>query len=176
MPPLDATPGGPTANAYVDVATASDLLSTRLGIGAWTQATPEDQATALIWATRLLDEHVLWEGTPTHATQALGWPRTGASDCQGLVLDPQAIPPDVQYATAEYAMVLLAEAAVVSTGMPAGLVKRTQLGDTSVEYFPPSSGQTVTSTPQTSLPQTIRQLLTCYGWIRGGINIPVLRT
>lgn len=174
---LDATPGGPTANAYCPVATATLLLSEQLYTTAWALAPVQDQETALIWATRLLDEQVVWAGTPTTTTQALAWPRTGVHDCQGRLVDALTIPLDVQRATATYALALLSDPSQGSPGVPAGVVKRTQLGDTSVEYFPPSSGQTLTSTsPQTSMPQSIRQLLTCYGWIRGGINIPILRT
>ena len=175
--PLDATPGGPTSNAYLDVSTATTLLHEQLYTEAWDTASPQDQATSLIWATRLLDEQVLWTGYPTTDTQALAWPRTGVVDCQGRTVDSLSIPLDLQRATATYAMALLADTSGGSTDIPVGTVKRTQLGDTSVEYFQPGSTQTPQSTsPVTHVPPEVRQMLACYGRVARGLSIPVLRT
>lgn len=174
---LDATPGGPLANAYCDAATATVLLSEQLYTTDWTTATVQEQETSLIWATRLLDEQMYWPGYPTTTTQALAWPRTGVVDCHGHVIDPLSIPRDVQRATATYALALLSDPSQGSTGVPVGTVKRTQLGDTSVEYFQPGTTTTQSTSPVTHVPHDVIQMLTCLGgMIRRGLSIPVLRT
>lgn len=174
---LDATPGGPLANAYCDVATATLLLSEQLYTTDWTTATVPEQETSLIWATRLLDEQMYWPGYPTTTTQALAWPRSGVIDCHGRPVDPMSIPLDVQRATATYALALLSDPSQGSTGVPVGTVKRTQLGDTSVEYFQPGTTTTQSTSPVTHVPRDVAQMLTCLGGeLRRGLNIPILRT
>lgn len=116
-------------------------------------------------------------GTPTTLTQALAWPRTGVIDCHGRAVDPLTVPLDVQRATASYALALLSDTSQGSTGVAAGTVKRTQLGDTSVEYFQPGTTQTQRTSPVTHVPHEVAQMLTCLGsTLRRGLSIPLLRT
>lgn len=173
---LDATPGGPTSNAYCDALTATTLLAERLHTEAWTSADPADQDAALIWATRLLEEQVRWEGSPATTTQALAWPRTGVLDPQGRPVDPAVVPVTIQRATATYALYLLQDTSQTSGGVAAGTVKRRVLGDTSIEYFQPGSGQQLTQFAATSVPREVAQMLYGCGTLVGGLFMQVLRT
>src|SRR5262245_46245740 len=123
--PLDDTPGGEDSNSYVSVSDATALLSERLGMGWWLDEAQLDQEAALIWATRLLDEQVIWVGTPASATQALEWPRLDVVDSRGRPVDSATIPEDIERATAEYAAALLQESKAMTgaTVIEAGTVK-----------------------------------------------------
>lgn len=179
---LDATPGGPASNAYVDVAGATALLDERLNTQPW-YAPPQDvtlqaqREAALITATRLLDEQFIWRGTPTMSTQALGWPRTAVQDPQRRPVDPARVPDVVQRATAYYALALLRDTSESPTAVAAGTIKRQVLGETSIEYFQPGSTTTTRLLPPaTTVPTEIRQMLQGYGLVHGGVMVPLIRT
>jgi hypothetical protein len=71
---IDATVGGPNANSYVTVADADAYLNARLNAGAWTDATADNRARALIEAQRSLTP-LPWAGSRATDEQALAWPR-----------------------------------------------------------------------------------------------------
>jgi hypothetical protein len=168
---LDATVGGPSANSYCTVAEATAVLDVRLHSGAWTAATPDDQARALISATRLLDDQVGWYGTPTTTTQALAWPMQGQVDSFGRPVDPTTIPQDVKDATATYGLALLeVPASTVSVSADAG-IKSKRLGDTSVTY----RDTVLVKTPAQQMPLEIRRMLTPYGTVAGNVMVPLVR-
>src|SRR5512137_1468455 len=73
------------ANAYADVTDADKYHEGHLYATAWTSATAEKKAAALVMATRLIDALFQFNGVRTKATQALQWPR---EDCP----DPDANP------------------------------------------------------------------------------------
>jgi DnaT-like ssDNA binding protein len=186
---LDAVPGAPTANSYVTVPAATAYLDERLHTEPWYAQLPGDQTTlvakreaALITATRLLDQEMLWVGTPSTTTQALGWPRSGLLTPAGLPVDPLTVPAQVQRATAYYALALLrdtSEAATsTSTTVASGTIKRQTLGETTIEYFQPGTSATgqVTRSPQSAMPSEIRQMLRGYGAALGGMLVPLART
>ena len=84
---LNATPGAPTANAYCTIDQATAFLTMRLDTDAWAEAPLKDQAAALQWATRLIDQQVQWYGLPTFPDQALtfdrwAWWISGAARCR----------------------------------------------------------------------------------------------
>jgi hypothetical protein len=175
---IDAVPGSPTANAYLDVEEATVLLQGRLDIEAWYAPDPQEAVTlparreaALIWATRLLDLQVGWYGQPATLTQALAWPQYGQTDQYGRPLDPTRVPLDIQYATAVYALTLLAGVTGAETGIEPG-IKSKRMGETEIVYkdnvAPPAS--------TTAMPSEVRLLLRRYGSVPGVGSIPVLRT
>lgn len=122
---LDATPGGGSSNSYTDIATATAFLngqgivgayldgggpfiSTRLYTNdAWAAASADTQATALIWATSLLDQLVEWFGYKATRAQALRWPRSGVYDPDGFYVDKDIIPTRIKEITAQYALELV---------------------------------------------------------------------
>ena len=76
------------ANAYASVADGDAYHEGHLYATAWTTATADKKAAALVMATRLIDALFQFNGVRTKATQALQWPR---EDCA----DPDANPESV---------------------------------------------------------------------------------
>lgn len=106
---LVTTAGSATANAYVTQAVADQYHIDRPAVGTtWSLATTDQKASAILWATLLMDSLWDWGGYPTDAIQALLWPRGGMLKRNGweyVALD--VIPIELQKATAEYARQLL---------------------------------------------------------------------
>lgn len=95
------------ANSYVAVATADDYFVVDTGFAAaWLAYTTQQKQYALAWATRILDQKVTWRGTREETTQALAWPRSGTTDKDGVAIDSDTIPAQVQQATMEMAKFL----------------------------------------------------------------------
>jgi hypothetical protein len=114
MAELDATIGGTTANSYVTIVRASEILEdSRLRATAWTEAPggDEDRDAALQWATRLIDTYFEFEGNRRKPSgddkQALSWPRYSAYDIDEVLIPYDEIPYRVEWATAELALELL---------------------------------------------------------------------
>jgi len=67
--------GKADANSYADVADANAYHDGHLYATAWTAATDDQKAVALVMATRLIDAEFQFNGTRTTAGQSLQWPR-----------------------------------------------------------------------------------------------------
>ena len=104
---LDATPGGENANSYVTLAQASAYHATHLYASAWTAASSATQETAVIMATRTLDDWVDWKGNKQDDDQALRWPRYGVEDRDGYDFEIDEIPVFLINATSELARTLI---------------------------------------------------------------------
>lgn len=176
MATLDATVGGSTSNAYLTVADATALLDMRLGTDAWDEATPEDQAIGLMWATQLLDTQCQWYGTPTTQAQALAWPQTGQRDRYGRPVPPDVIPGDVQRATATYALGLLTDASDPTAVASGSGIKSQKLGDTQITYFDPQQAGGSARPASQGIPAEVRALLAPYAQMAGGLTVRLLRT
>lgn len=98
MPTIVATVGASDANSYLSVETATEILDARLGSSAWADAEPDDQARALIMATRTIDSN-RFRGYKVAYDQALEFPRSDQPNTP-----PDEIPEDVQLACAEQAL------------------------------------------------------------------------
>jgi hypothetical protein len=77
-----------SANAYADAADADAYHEGHLYATAWTSATADKKAAALVMASRLIDALFQFNGVKAFGTQALQWPR---EDCP----DPDANPDSV---------------------------------------------------------------------------------
>lgn len=129
MPTLDATIGGTAANSYATVEQATSYIDTLVPStmqDVWLDSSEEDQARALIMATRLLDQWFDWYGAISNLHQSLLWPRLGVmrpgvSERQvsagatnpwhtpfGTLFQSNELPPQLVEATAELARQLLA--------------------------------------------------------------------
>jgi len=177
---LIATAGAANANSYVTVAEATAFLHERLDTAAWYAGVStsdltltEQREAALISATRLLDEQVQWYGRPATDTQALVWPQTGQVDDRGRTVDSTTIPTAVQRATAFYALALLQDVTETASTSTDTNVRRKRVGDTEIEYWQQTS--TTSTTPATTMPAEVRQMLRPYGRISGGVNVPLVR-
>lgn len=97
-----------TANTYVSLADANAYHDKRLYTKTWEDADDEKKARALVWATRLIDQHCDWKGEPTTTGQALRWPRSGVAtrDMDALIAS-DTVPQWLKDGTAEMARHLL---------------------------------------------------------------------
>lgn len=111
MPPptLIATAGAANANVYATLGQADAYHEAHAHGDTWRAALVEAKQRALLTATRLLDQHLVWAGTATSSTQRLAWPRTGLLDLHGNPLSSTTIPERIIEACAELARQLLAE-------------------------------------------------------------------
>lgn len=106
---LVATPKATNANSYATEAEADAYFEERPAsyTTVWTSATSTNKEAALVWATRLLDEHVTWKGYKTTQAQALAHPRHSVYDKDGVLLDQDVIATFLVRATSELALHLL---------------------------------------------------------------------
>lgn len=104
---LDATPGGENSNSYVTLAQASAYHATHLYASSWTTAASATQETAVIMASRTLDDWVDWKGSKQDDDQALRWPRWNVYDRDGIAFEEDEIPVFLINATSELARYLL---------------------------------------------------------------------
>ena len=101
--------GSATANSYCSVDDGDTYHEKRLYVTDWTGANDDDKEIALMWATRLIDEMVIWNGSVTGSTQALAWPRDAVYDRYGYSIANTTIPTWLKEATAEFGRQLIAE-------------------------------------------------------------------
>lgn len=108
---INATPEDPAANSYCTLAYALDYLANqiidKITIPAWLAATSDDKSRALIMATRVLDETMIWKGFKRTRLRSLRWPRSGVLTPDGFWYDYDTVPDIVQQATAEVAAAYL---------------------------------------------------------------------
>jgi len=104
---LDASVGGASSNSYMTLGAAETYFLSRLHADAWDAADgDDDKASALIMATARLDAEPYY-GCRVTSTQALVWPRYGATDRNGDLLSSTTIPQLLQDATCELALTIL---------------------------------------------------------------------
>ena len=72
--------GKANANSYADVADGDAYHEGHLYATAWTGATAEQKAAALVMATRLIDGQYQFDGYRAHSEQGLQWPRIECPD------------------------------------------------------------------------------------------------
>ena len=72
--------GKADANAYANVADGDAYHAGHLYASAWTGATADQKAVALVMASRLIDAEYQFGGTRAVASQALQWPREDCPD------------------------------------------------------------------------------------------------
>lgn len=104
---IDATVGGSAANSYCTLAEADTYHEERLHVTDWSGATDANKNSALVWATRILDYQLEWDGWPASTTQARCWPRSGLLDKNGNAIANTVIPDEIKWAEAELARWLI---------------------------------------------------------------------
>ncbi len=105
--PIDATVGGTDSNSYATQVEIQQQMDDRLYSDAWDGATDEEQKQSMIMCALLLDDLVNWYGEIASDTQALRWPRSGVSDCDGRSIDDDVIPDAVKQAQGELSLYML---------------------------------------------------------------------
>ena len=112
--------GMANANAYADVADGDAYHAGHLYASAWTAASADQKAVALVMASRLIDSEYQFNGLRSQSLQALQWPRVNCLDPDKapipiltslLLVDPfvpfSIVPKQVVQATCEMARELL---------------------------------------------------------------------
>jgi hypothetical protein len=133
------------ANSYADIADGNDYHDGHLYASAWTGASDDQKAVALVMASRLIDAEFQFNGTRTNAVQGLQWPRAKCPEPDSVhvplsVLLPipydyvqyDTVPKAVVEATCEMARAMLIED---RTADPLGEgLKSTALGGNSTTF------------------------------------------
>jgi len=134
---LDAEPGSATANSFLTVEEADDILSGRPSTytTAWFEdADDDDKAAALIWATTIIGARTCWTGGASLETQALTWPRIGMTNRNGFAIPEDVVPYELKVATAELALKLLSADLTADNDASAQGLKRVKAGPVEVEW------------------------------------------
>lgn len=95
-----------TATSYLSEADA-DAYHLDRGNEAWTDADSGDREAALVLATDYLDTEFRFLGLILTDDQALAWPRSGVADQEGRDVPDDAVPVQIERATAELALASL---------------------------------------------------------------------
>jgi hypothetical protein len=107
----------PAANSYVSVADADEYVSDRITSAtvqaAWTALTADQKATAVVNASRALDQAASWIGDRYWRDQGLGWPRVNAM-YDGFYLESTTFPIRVVEATVEMALWSMTNSGAIS--------------------------------------------------------------
>jgi hypothetical protein len=100
--------GKADANAYANVADGDAYHAGHLYASAWTAATADQKAVALVMAARLIDAEYQFGGTRSVASQALQWPREDCPDPDaGDMVAETMVPKAVVEAACELARELI---------------------------------------------------------------------
>lgn len=166
-----ATPGASDANSYLTVADADTLAEERLGTLTWSTASDTNKKKALVQATRYMDT-LAFIGEKASTTQALLWPRTGAS-CGDKSYEDDEIPIEVQDATFDLAEGLLNDPGLISgqgvtpstattgelvTGVPNADLKRLKLDVMELEWRTTTNSARFAATPLSVMPHLLSTL------------------
>lgn len=154
---LDSTAKGANANAYVDEAGADAVMDGRGFKTDWTSASTVEREVALVWATTIIERYYhMWKGDATEAeTQRLSWPRGDVYTPDGRLLDKDTIPEFLKEATAELALILIANNQVEDKGT--GLTSFSA-GSLSMVFDKQDRKNTI--------PDSVRAVLRDYGTVR----------
>mgnify|MGYP003343608086 FL=1 len=156
-----------TSNSYATAAEATTYFDNLSTATVWTSATTEQKEKALRIATQWLDTSYGqdWIGQRSSSAQALDWPRDGAYDAAGELLE-DVVPTRLKAATAEVAVRYLQDATVLQPDIAAG---EAGVLEESVTVGPISTTTRFagTKSPAAQFPK-VSQLLTSAGLIATG--------
>lgn len=141
---LNSTVGDANAESYVSVSDATAYHAAR-GNAAWTGADSVKEI-ALRRGTAYLDGRYRgrWKGLRETTTQALAWPRSNATDEDGVDIAEDQIPQAVKDATCEAALRELTDQGSLQPDLDrGGDVVKEQVGPLSVEYLATAPSRTV---------------------------------
>ena len=124
------TIGSVDYDVYTTVATADEYLAADIELGStWSSATEATKQQALVSATRYIDRQQ-WSGQKTVSSQALDWPRTGATGATDGV-----IPQEILDASIVLAGMFVVDSTTQSTADQSQTQKRVKAGSAEVEFF-----------------------------------------
>jgi hypothetical protein len=98
---IETGAGIPDADSYSTVAQCEDYAVKYYGSSL--HGSPADKEAAMRRAVAHMDS-LRWKGSKANGrNQALAWPRSGVTDCEGISIDDDVIPPEVIAAQHEFA-------------------------------------------------------------------------
>lgn len=153
------TAGGATSNSYCTVAEGTTYHTGRLHNADWSDAGGSERSAAVVWATRLLDDHVVWDGVRNDGTQVLEWPRTGLVDPGGYSVDSATIPQFLKDAAAELARWLIAEDRTLETNRDLVGFEEMEIG--------PLKLKTQANKTKPVIPPSVLSIIQFYGHLKG---------
>lgn len=138
------------SNSYVTVAYADDYFDIdRVFEATWDALTNDEKQDRLAWASRILDQKVVWKGVKYTETQAMAWPRTGVYDRHGYTIEQTEIPDQVKQAVCEFAKYIQTNDPTVGSGVD--YTKKIVLDVLEIEYQE--------GTSQSSFPNLLNSIL-----------------
>ena len=137
-------------SVYGSEAEAKVYFAASINSENWNSSDPNRRKKAQVSATRNFNRQ-RWEGTITVPGQVLAWPRTGVTDLEGVAVDENTIPVEVEEASYELALSFLTDATVEESTNSGSNLKRVKAGSAEVEFFKPTKG--------TRFPSKVQELL-----------------
>lgn len=116
------------ADAYAAIATLSTYHAKYTAGTDWADATSTAQELAIVQATQALDAWFggTWRGRRKVETQALDWPRSGARDDDGYLVDADSLPVALVNATAVLALKALTATLVPDVTEPSAITSESK--------------------------------------------------
>ena len=102
-----ATAGASNANSYATELEAETYMESRLHKDAWDDAGGDEKKAALVWAGRLIDRTIRFNGTKVSESQSMAWPRSGLTDESGFSVSEASVPQIIKDLQVELAFLLL---------------------------------------------------------------------
>lgn len=158
--------GAANANSYVTLARAEEIADERLHTSVWDGADEDTKNRSLVWAAKLIDRTIKWNGSRASETQALEWPRTGLKWSGGKDVPSDAVPNVIQEMQFELAMLLISTDRTLENEVSAQ-------GITSIKAGP--VGLTFKDTIET--PKAVPDTMMTYiprGWVERSIPYPLV--
>jgi len=164
-PILINTSGATNANVYPSLAEAHAYFDTQLYATNWTGSYADQQNKALLMATRLIDEQIIWNGQKYSEIQSLRWPRDGIYDPDGYYVSSTIIPQFLKNAVAELAGQLIGSNRTAESDTKG--FKRLKAGELELEIDK-------TDVPEV-LPDSVWEMVRHYGIKRSEMNVDLVR-
>lgn len=173
---LDATISSPTANSYIDVATADGLVPlvvSKARADAWAAYTADQKAVYLIRSVKMIETYVDFEGIRVSDYQPLAWPRHFVfGPDRGFAYQFSEYPSPLQEAQALMAVNLGEGYDQEDASQPA--LQRLQVSTVRLQFDVPTGARSALL-----LPAEVVEKLRGFGWYVGSSgyarSIPVVR-
>lgn len=146
MSKFTVTIGSDSFEIYGGQAAAISYMNGKSGdlAAAWRALDADDQARSLVDATRFIDSQT-WQGkatgivdgttVPPGVATTLAWPRSGLTLSDGTPVDSTVVPPDVNKAAFELALLVADDPDVINTDNHGSNLQTATAGPVSVTYF-----------------------------------------
>ena len=164
-PLLVSTAGASDANTYATMEEAEAYFDTQLYRDNWEESYDDQKKRALLMATRLLDEHVDWNGVKATDEQALRWPQDNQYDVDGYWVDNATIPLFLKNATAELAGHLIGSNRTAESDTKG--FKEMQAGELKLVINPGDRYEVI--------PESVIAIIGFYGTLLNASEVKVLR-